>query len=231
MAHLANGAPEQAIEPLRWLWRLERQGAAADPGLLWWQGDLLDALLATGRRDEAARLVDHVAAAAQRTERVWAVAIAARGRGLLDGDRAALTRSVTLLDQLGAPFEAARSRFALADVLTGDEERAELLAALERFEALGAAPWIDQVRARLGAPGARVRRRPAPAALLTPAELRVALAVAGGDTNRQAADHLALSVRTVEAHLASAYRRLNVHSRTQLALLVSAGDGATPANL
>ena len=53
---------------------------------------------------------------------------------------------------------------------------------------------------------------------LTPSELRVARAVAAGQTNRAIAADLVVSVRTVETHLANAYRKLGVHTRTQLAL-------------
>ena len=63
-------------------------------------------------------------------------------------------------------------------------------------------------------PGAPLVRR----AALAPAELRVAQAVAGGQTNREVIADLVVSVRTVEAHPADAYRRLGAHTRLQLAL-------------
>ena len=66
----------------------------------------------------------------------------------------------------------------------------------------------------------------APAGLehLTRQELRVALAVAGGASNREAAAALLVSPRTVEAHLSHIYRKLGVHSRSQLALRVMAAE-------
>ena len=54
-------------------------------------------------------------------------------------------------------------------------------------------------------------------ASLTPQELRVALAVAKGATNREAATALFLSPRTVEFHLASVLRKVGVRSRSELA--------------
>ena len=56
---------------------------------------------------------------------------------------------------------------------------------------------------------------------LTSAELRVALAIAKGLTNREAGEQLYLSTRTVDAHLRAIYRKLDIRSRTELALLVA----------
>ena len=56
---------------------------------------------------------------------------------------------------------------------------------------------------------------------LTKAERRVAEAVADGRTNREVADHLFLSVKTVDFHLQGIYRKLGVRSRTELALLLA----------
>jgi DNA-binding CsgD family transcriptional regulator len=217
LAALAAGEPTEALAPLEWIWHLERSGSVSDPGVLWWHGDLLETLLLTGRGAEARRLVDYLREAAASTDRRWAAAISARGEGILDTTPRALERSAALLDDLGAPFEAARSRLALADVASGRARQRALDAALRAFEALGARPWADRVLGRLGE-GAERPATPAAAAVLSPAELRVALAVGRGLTNRQAADALALSPRTVDAHLQSIYRKLRIRSRTQLAL-------------
>ena len=70
---------------------------------------------------------------------------------------------------------------------------------------------------------------------LTPAERRVADLVAAGATNRATADRLFVTVRTIEVHLTSIYRKLGVRSRTALAAKLakeeaSAGqNGATAA--
>jgi DNA-binding NarL/FixJ family response regulator len=58
-------------------------------------------------------------------------------------------------------------------------------------------------------------------ALLSPAEFRVAAAVAGGRTNREVADALFLSVKTVDFHLQAIYRKLGLRSRTELAVRMS----------
>jgi len=221
-AALAAGDPEAALGPLQWVWHLSEGGRASDPGTLWWQGDLLEALLATGERDDASRLVGELEAQALATGRVWPAAVAARGRGVLEGDPAPAARSVALLDALGAPFEAARSRLALAELLGDEQREAVLQQAVHAFHRLGARPWVERVRSL--ATTVTTPPEPAIAGLLSPAELRVARAVGRGATNRQVADELALSPRTVDAHLRAIYRKVGVRSRTQLALRVSSGD-------
>jgi DNA-binding CsgD family transcriptional regulator len=63
---------------------------------------------------------------------------------------------------------------------------------------------------------------------LTPAELRVARRVAAGSTNREVAEELFVTVKTVEMHLAKCYDKLGVRSRSQLpdALQAEAQAGA-----
>jgi len=221
LAALADGRPGDALEPLRWVWHLERTGGVTDPGVLWFHGDLLEALLATGHHDDAARLVAQVDEAATTTGRAWARAVALRGRGMLDKDADALRASAQVLDELGAPFEAARSRLALAELDPRHPPADELDAALDAFEHLGARPWVERAARLRRSPG-RTGGQIAMAAVLSPAELRVALAVGRGLSNRDAAEHLALSPRTIDAHLQSIYRKLGISSRSQLAVRVSA---------
>jgi DNA-binding NarL/FixJ family response regulator len=90
------------------------------------------------------------------------------------------------------------------------------------FERLGARPWAERARAELRASGQTARRRdPTAAGRLTAQELQVALRIAAGATNRQAAAELFLSPKTIEYHLANVYRKLDVHSRARLARLVA----------
>ncbi|MGH3010362.1 MAG: response regulator transcription factor [Gaiellaceae bacterium] len=89
---------------------------------------------------------------------------------------------------------------------------------LTTFEQLEAGPWADRARAELAATGERVRKRdPNAVETLTPQELQVALMVAQGATNKEAAAALFVSPKTIEAQLSSVYRKLGLRSRTELA--------------
>jgi DNA-binding CsgD family transcriptional regulator len=82
------------------------------------------------------------------------------------------------------------------------------------FERLGAPLWAERARAEL----ARIGGRRSVAGKITEAEARVAKLAAAGRTNREIANALFMSVRTVEGHLLHAYAKLGVRSRTELAL-------------
>ena len=81
----------------------------------------------------------------------------------------------------------------------------------------GARPLIALARQELRVAGARPRRdwtRGVEA--LTPGELRIAQLARQGHTNRQIAHELYLSIKTVEGHLARAFGKLDITSRTKL---------------
>jgi DNA-binding CsgD family transcriptional regulator len=91
--------------------------------------------------------------------------------------------------------------------------REALGAALGIFDELGSRLWAARARAELARIGGR-----APAGDgLTPTEQRVAELVAEGRTNRETASLLVVSEHTVDSHLRRVYRKLEVHSRAELA--------------
>ena len=59
---------------------------------------------------------------------------------------------------------------------------------------------------------------------LTPREVAICALVAEGMTNREIAERLVISVRTVDFHLRNVFRKLGLRSRTQLAIRVTRGD-------
>jgi DNA-binding CsgD family transcriptional regulator len=196
-----------------------RAADVPEPGWLWWQGDAVDAYLGAGRTADARRLLDTLAAQADATGRGWARAVVSRGRGRLDGSDDLLTSSIAGFRAVGAPFEEARSLLARGELLlaagpaSSEEGAADIAAARAGFDRLGAAAWSARASAVTGdtpSPGDALT------SLLTPAELRVALAVGHGASNRGAAEQLFISAKTVDHHLQSIYRKLNLRSRTQL---------------
>jgi DNA-binding CsgD family transcriptional regulator len=192
------------------------------PAAVPWQPDLVAALVGLGRVAEARRALGALAEQAGRTRSTWARAVTARGRGLIDPDFDRHFREALALHALTpTPFERARTELRygerLREARRRPEARAHLESALRAFERLGAAPWASQARDGLAALGLRRRPPARPPDRLSPRELQVALAVAEGASNAQVASRLFISEKTVERHLGSAYRKLGLRSRTELA--------------
>jgi DNA-binding CsgD family transcriptional regulator len=98
------------------------------------------------------------------------------------------------------------------------ESRAPLRAARDAFEALGTVPWGDRARRELRASGETSRRRtPDARDELSPQELQIAHMAAEGLTNREIAQRLFLSHRTVSSHLYRIFPKLGITSRSELA--------------
>jgi DNA-binding CsgD family transcriptional regulator len=146
-----------------------------------------------------------------------------RCRGLVEdgeGFRPLLEEAIAIHEGMPMPFERARTELCYGERLRRARDRTgartRLRTALAIFENLGAAPWAARARAELEASGETLARQN-PVTTLTPQERRVASIVASGATNREAADVLFLSPKTIEFHLATIYRKFGVRSRTELA--------------
>ncbi|GIE04840.1 helix-turn-helix transcriptional regulator [Paractinoplanes durhamensis] len=104
------------------------------------------------------------------------------------------------------------------------EARDHLRRAAETFHRLDAAPWASQAARELRAAGDRTTAvTPSAGPALTAQQERIAGLVADGATNREVAQQLHLSPRTVDHHLRNVFARLGVRSRTELARLLAAG--------
>ena len=201
-------------------------------GVVQWAPDLVETHVRGGRDADAEGLVETFHRHALEVGRAWPLATAARCRGLLasEGEFAsAFDEALAHHAAHPSPFERARTELVYGERLRRTRRRVEarehLKAAVQAFDHLGAAPWAERARAELGASGASLRPRdPAARDKLTPQELQVALIVAEGKTNREAAAALFLSTKTVEFHLHNAFRKLGVRSRTELARLVASDD-------
>jgi DNA-binding CsgD family transcriptional regulator/tetratricopeptide (TPR) repeat protein len=179
---------------------------------------LVEIMLAATRAADARRAADELAglAAGARTGVLGAVAAHARGAVLLaEGEpRAALEAlhdACWAWQDMTAPYEAAEVRVLIAEACraVGDVDAAEmeLDAARAVFERLGARPAL----ARLDELVARAAGHATP--LVTARELEVLRLVAAGRTNREIAQALSISERTVERHLGNVFTKLDVPNR------------------
>ena len=121
-----------------------------------------------------------------------------------------------------AALLSARADLAAGRALAAAGRRAEALEALAaveaRLDAFGALRLRDEAVRELRRLGHRVRRGAGPRSdgALTAREREIALLVAGGRTNREIAEQLVLSTRTIEAHLRTIYAKLGLRSRVEL---------------
>ena len=98
------------------------------------------------------------------------------------------------------------------------DAREPLRRALELATVCGAEPLAEHARTELHAAGVRPRREALSGVeSLTPSERRVADLAAAGRTNRDVAQELFVTPKTVEVHLSNAYRKLGIRSRRELA--------------
>jgi DNA-binding CsgD family transcriptional regulator len=140
-----------------------------------------------------------------------------------DGYRAAFEESLEWHARAGRTFELGRAQLAYGERLRRDrhrlDARRQLRAAIDSFDQLGATPWPERARRELLASGETTHpRAEASRELLTPQELQVARLAADGLSNNEIATRLFISPRTVEKHLTSAFRKLDVSSRRGLIL-------------
>jgi DNA-binding CsgD family transcriptional regulator len=235
-AGAAGDDPALALERLAGILGSPDAAAPSPPGASLRVPGAAEALAELGRGDEADRLLAPLEGAPPADPA--ARAAVARARGVVDAARGrpsagAFARARALLAGLAAPLEAARLDEAEGRALrrAGDRRAAaaRLDAARAAYARLGARPARARCERELAAcgpagRGARARQRP-----LTPQERAVAELVAAGLTNRAIAERLVVSVKTVEFHLANAFAKTGVRSRTQLAVALVRDRAPRPA--
>jgi DNA-binding CsgD family transcriptional regulator len=123
------------------------------------------------------------------------------------------------------PFERARVQLAYGGWLRRQRQAVEsrplLRAAAGTFDALGAVPWAERARAELRATGESRRKPIAAMDALTPQEQQIAGLAAEGLSNREIAERLFLSPRTVTTHLYRLFPKVGVKSRSELAAVLN----------
>jgi DNA-binding CsgD family transcriptional regulator len=186
------------------------------------------ALTAVGRLDEATEQAQRLAtyAANQRIGSVAAGAARLRAaiaasRGEIDTACADYADAAEVFAAIPMPFEAALAAMGHGSALRRFGRPREAIEQLESARSvlarLGAGPFLLRCEAEITEADVSVGTA---ASVLSPAEAAVAGLVAEGLSNRQVAEQLVLSVRTVEHHLRSIYAKLRLSSRTQLVALL-----------
>ncbi len=217
---LARGDARGALEDLMLCERRERTwGPRALLVPHHWAADAALAHAALGAHDAALGLADETVAVARELGAPGALGVALRTAGALRRDPAVLEEAVAHLYASDAQLELARGLFALGCALPArDAARERLRDARALAVDCGARALAAEAEARLTEAGGRLPRLHASGVqALTAQERRVAELAARDLTNRQIAQELYLTEKTVETHLSNAYRKLTITSRRQLA--------------
>jgi DNA-binding CsgD family transcriptional regulator len=229
--HLLAHEPEQALADFQTIIDVAMAGGACNP--VWLPARSLAALSLhhLGRDAEAAALIEEELGFA----RAWGVpvgiAVSLRTLGLVTGGTdglAMLEETVDMLEPTTARLEHARTLVEYGGALRRSKQRIEarrrLREGAEIAHRLGALALIAQANDELAATGARPRKVVQTGLeTLTASERRVAQLAADEMSNKDIAQALFVTVKTVEVHLSSVYRKLEISSRRQLAASL-AGD-------
>jgi DNA-binding CsgD family transcriptional regulator len=199
--------------------------------------DLAAAAVRADRRMEGCDVIENALGRLDGRASARLEQLIARARGILaDPDVAEAHFDKALADPAGDqwPFERAQLRLDHAEWLRRrrriNDAKAVLTEALGTFQRLGAWSWAERAQAELRACGVAVTRAPGePDALeeLTPQQRQIVRLASDGLTDREIADRLFLSPRTVSSHLYRSYPKLGVASRHQLRDVIA--QTSTPA--
>ncbi len=226
---IANGERSIGIADLRSAGQALETIAMRNPNVHGWRCELALAI-AHADHDEASELVDMELQRARSVGSARAIGIALRASGLLKAGEdgiAQLHQAATMLARSPAKLEHARALTDLGAALRRANARSSarepLRVALGLATQCDAVPLAQRARHELRACGGRPRRAMITGRdALTPSEQRIAEHAARGESNRDIAQALFITPKTVENHLGRIYKKLAINSRDQLAGTLSA---------
>jgi class 3 adenylate cyclase/DNA-binding CsgD family transcriptional regulator len=224
MLRLAQGDPEGAAADALASGRIIEAVGMRNPAITPWQTEAALAFLALGEPERSRELATDELARARRWGARRPIGRALRVLGLAQGADTgldSLRESVSTLESSSARLERARSLVELGAAIRRAGQRVEaretLRAGLDLAQGCGAGPLAERARDELVAAGAKPRSRALSGVeSLTPSERRISAMAAEGMANRDIAQALFVTPRTVEMHLSNAFRKLEISSRTQL---------------
>jgi DNA-binding CsgD family transcriptional regulator len=239
VAALADGSYLQAFTQLR---RLFTDEGAPVHNIFSYLGvaDIATAAVRADRRMEGQHVLNRALGLLNGRSSPRLDQLIARARGILaSSDGAEAHFATALSDPAGDqwPFERAQLRLNYAEWLRRqrriNDAKPVLAQALGTFRRLGAGSWAQRAEAELRACGVAVTGTPSePDALweLTPQQRQIVRLASEGLTNREIADRLFLSPRTVSSHLYRSYPKLGVAGRLQLRDVIARATTAAPAH-
>jgi DNA-binding CsgD family transcriptional regulator/tetratricopeptide (TPR) repeat protein len=216
---------DAAVELLFECGRREDAWEIGTPALTQWRALLAPVLAVLGRRNEARTLISEELQRCRSFGSSRHLGVSLRAAALVEeGEQrtAMLREAIGVLERSPARLERARALVDLGTTLRHGRDRTDARAPLD--EALrvartcGATALAEHAYAELRAAGARPRKIVRGGAdALTPSELRVCRMAADGMTNKEIAQALFVTMRTVETHLTHAYQKLAISSRDAIA--------------
>jgi DNA-binding CsgD family transcriptional regulator len=213
-----------AAEDFERLGRCMERFEMHNPAAVAWRSHLALALLALDRRDEALELATEEVELARAWGAPRPIGVALRTQGLAQGGAEGietLRESLSVLEGSSAKLERARTLVELGAALRRANQRADarelLKEGLDLAVRAGSQPLVAQAEEELAATGARPRRLLLSGVeSLTASEKRVARFAADGLSNKDIAQALFVTTKTVEVHLSNVYRKLGIGSRNEL---------------
>jgi len=228
---LAQGRVTEGLEDILAVGALLTRSLVTSPGALPWRSEAALVHLALGDQEAAERLAEEELQLARAFGAPRALGVALRAAGVVaGGDRGAslLREAIHAFERAGARLERTRALADLGAMLRRRNRRTEarelLRDALDVAHRAGARPLAEYAETELRATGARPRRLVLTGLdSLTASERRIAELAGQGLTNREIAQTLFVTARTVEGHLTSVFRKLQVSSRDELPAALAGG--------
>jgi DNA-binding NarL/FixJ family response regulator len=222
--HMASGQAQLALSDFLAAGNLACKLSMPGPGMVPWRSGAARAAHVIGDADQAHALADDDLARARRVGAPGMIGRALHTLGLIDPTDKGLELLQQAADTLARSPAGLEHAHTLVDLGAARRRRGQRTAAQEPLrhglalaEEGGATALRERARVELAATGARPRK-PIRTGIdsLTPSERRVAAMAANGQTNRQIAQALFVTVKAVEAHLHHAYQKLDIDTRKQL---------------